>query len=299
MNQPRKIDEAFLAEMRARRSSGEPVKKLAEEVGWTWQKLDKSLRNGLRSGDVPTIRIVKSGAPSIDWNVPAATVKLCVDPKAQRLVEKYRPNSVDSLCGQKTVMAKLGKFVKQPYPTSFVFYGDTGTGKTSAALTVARELGCDLSAKEIGGLFVVASGEQTADAVRDLWKGLMYCPLNKTGWRVVVVNEADRMHQQAETVWLDRLENLPKKTVVIFTTNHIDKMTARFRDRSEKVPFVASIPEILPAAKGLVKAIYEAETGKEPSEETVEKIVRGSAEGGAISMRRVVQTTAETLLTDA
>jgi DNA polymerase III delta prime subunit len=41
-----------------------------------------------------------------------------------------------------------------------------------------------------------------------------------SGWKVVIINEADRMTPQAEVMWLDGLEKLPAKTVVVFTTNN-------------------------------------------------------------------------------
>jgi DNA polymerase III delta prime subunit len=43
-----------------------------------------------------------------------------------------------------------------------LFTGPTGTGKTSAALALAADLGC--GSDEFGGLQVISSGEQTADA---------------------------------------------------------------------------------------------------------------------------------------
>lgn len=41
------IAEAILPELRRRRAEGESLKVLAAEVGVTWQKLEKAIRNGL------------------------------------------------------------------------------------------------------------------------------------------------------------------------------------------------------------------------------------------------------------
>jgi DNA polymerase III delta prime subunit len=60
-----------------------------------------------------------------------------------------------------------------------------------------------------------------------------------SGWKVIVANEADRMTAQAETVWLDRLESLPPRTVIVFTTNYPEKLSQRLRDRCTRLVFEA------------------------------------------------------------
>ena len=48
---------------------------------------------------------------------------------------------------------------------------------------------------------------------------LSFRPMLGSGWKVLVCNEADRMTTSAETIWLDALEGLPPKSVIVFTTN--------------------------------------------------------------------------------
>ena len=52
-------------------------------------------------------------------------------PKA--LAEKYRPARFAEIVGQGAAVLHLSKFVETPYPTAFLFAGETGTGKTSMA----------------------------------------------------------------------------------------------------------------------------------------------------------------------
>jgi DNA polymerase III delta prime subunit len=128
-------------------------------------------------------------------------------------------------------------FAANPYPTAFIFEGETGTGKTSAALALAVALGCDLSQKEFGGVQAIASGEQSADTVREAYRQMFNTPWHGSGWKVVIVNEADRMARPAETIWLDVLEAIPARTVIIFTTNEAARLSQRFLDRCTRLAF--------------------------------------------------------------
>ena len=282
-----------LETLRERRSAGESVKAMAGELGVTWQKLDKAIRNGLcRQADRKTI-------PADECAQDAVTAILQAVPGTGPLTEKYRPRKLDGLWGQVEVVRALRAFMAEPFPTAFVFEGETGTGKTSAAIALAAELGCDLSQNppEFGGLHVIASGEQTADTIRDIHNQMWRCPFSGSGWKVLIVNEADRMSVAAETIWLDRLESLPPKTVIIFTTNFPEKLSQRFRDRCTRLAFESDAQKLSDAARNLVKAIWQQETGKAPAFKTVAGIVERATEDGKISLRRVVQVLSPMVLT--
>jgi rubrerythrin len=82
-------------------------------------------------------------------------------------VAKYRPLRLSEILGQPDVTVALEAFAKDPFPTAMLFHGESGTGKTSTALALARPLRCSLDDAEMGGVFEIASGEMTADQVRD------------------------------------------------------------------------------------------------------------------------------------
>jgi replication-associated recombination protein RarA len=60
-----------------------------------------------------------------------------------RLSEKYRPRKVAEFVGMPKVKRVLAKFVANPYPCSFLFFGPPGVGKTSMALAMAEEMGAE------------------------------------------------------------------------------------------------------------------------------------------------------------
>jgi len=287
------LTEPILDTIRCRRSAGESLKALALELGVTWQKLDKAIRHGLRL-DATRLTI-----PAAGYVPEAVTTVLRPSLGVGPLTERYRPRTLDALWGQPEIVATLRTFVANPFSTAFVFEGETGTGKSSAAMALAAELGCDLSQNppEFGGLHVIASGEQTADTVRDLHDKLACSPFFGSGWKVLIVNECDRMSVVAETVWLDRLENLPPKTVIVFTTNYAEKLSQRFRDRCTRLTFASDAASLTTSARNFVKAIWHNETGQTPSARIIADVVKRATEDGKLSFRRIVQILSQTIPT--
>jgi replication-associated recombination protein RarA len=278
---------AMLDGLRQRRSAGESVKALAAGLGLSWQKVDKAIRNGL-----PT-RATRKPDPPVGQAQEASSAIPMPSEKAGPLTERYRPRTLDHVWGQSNVVRALKTFVTEPYPAAFIFQGETGPGKTSAALALAGELGCRVDQAEYGGVWQIASGEQTADAVREMARRMWLTPMLGSGWKVVIVNECDRMALPAETVWLDRLENLPPRTVVVFTTNNAGKLSARFRDRCTGLTFESDAETVEPALRELLDQMWRAETGDNRApKDVIDGIISQTTDDGRLSFRRAVQALA-------
>ena len=63
-----------------------------------------------------------------------------------RLVDKYRPKTLDDIWGQSWTVHQLKLWAEAPASAAFVFSGGTGTGKTSAAIALAALLCLGLAA---------------------------------------------------------------------------------------------------------------------------------------------------------
>lgn len=202
---------------------------------------------------------------------------------ARSLVERHRPETMGEIVGQGETVFRLEQFLEAPYSTAFLFEGPSGTGKTTAALALARELG----AVEYGGLEIIKSGMQDAEAVERVLRSLNFAPMLGSGWHVVIVDEADFMSPKAAQLWLSSLEDLPARSVVIFTTNHPEKFPERFRDRCERFAFDADPVVNLQDAQALVDRVWRAETGRDDSPRVAD--LRNVVEQGRLSYRRVVR----------
>lgn len=185
---------------------------------------------------------------------------------AGSLLNKYQPTTLTEVRGQPSAMIQLLSFVasveSEPSSTVFLFHGPTGVGKTASAWALARDLGCDPAQFEFGGVHEIPSGEQDGQAVADLMRLLRLRPMFGSGWKVAIVNEADKMTGGAEAKWLDALEHLPPKTVVIFTTNEAGRLSNRFLGRCEIVEFFGDSPQFATGLAGLIRHVWKKETGK-------------------------------------
>jgi hypothetical protein len=147
---------------------------------------------------------------------------------------------------------------------------------------------------DLGGLFELASGEQTGESVRALFRKLAFVPMNRTGWKVAIVNECDSMSPGAAIVWLDALEKIPGKTVLIFTTNNPNALQQRFLDRCSMLPFNATGDRVKADAERLVADVWAREggQGRAPSLKDLGVVDRQ----GYVSFRRALQQLGTALL---
>lgn len=203
----------------------------------------------------------------------------------QSIVQACRPESLADIVGQDSTIARLQRYLSAPYSAAFLFDGPTGTGKTSAALAIASELGCD---GPFGGVMRIAAGEQNGAAVRALRKDLSLVPMMGSGWKVPIVDEADYMKGDAPMVWLSVLEELPPETLIIFTTNDPEKLPDRFLDRCERFHFGGGALELGPACQDLIERICRDNEFPAPPRWQDLPGARVDADGN-LSVRRVLQ----------
>jgi len=147
-----------------------------------------------------------------------------------------------------------------------MFSGQPGVGKTFTAYALANELGCTIAGTQVeqvwGGFRELSSGDQLKDDVRESLNWLHYRPMNKTGWKMLLLNEADKMSTEAQVVFLDGLEHLPAQSCVVFTTNNPTGLDYRFRDRCLHFEYEAEVGRLKSAALALVRDVWQQETGR-------------------------------------
>ena len=142
------------------------------------------------------------------------------------ITEKYRPKYFDDIVPPEGLKSKFEKWKKENcLDTHLLFYGHAGTGKSSTAQAIIRELG-------ISDIRVINGSDETSvDVARDVieWSGFPAL----TGQKVVIFEEFERMTPQAQDSLKFALEANSKQTIFIFTTNNVKKITDPIRSRCE------------------------------------------------------------------
>jgi replication-associated recombination protein RarA len=210
----------------------------------------------------------------------------------RQLVEHYRPRRLTEIVGQSKAVTWLTRFAMAPRRACLLFHGPTGTGKTSAALALAAEIGVSVEQTEAGGLHNIPAGEQSPDNIRDKLQAIHLTPMWGSGWRVLIVNECDKMSPAVDAMWQDILESqdrLPKRCVVIFTTNYPDKLSQRFRDRCTTFQFAGN-NGLVAATKELIGRVALTETGRALPKESLDEIMdSATSQDGQVSVRAALQ----------
>ena len=76
------------------------------------------------------------------------------------LVEKYRPSTLEHYVGNENIKEVIQKYLNQNDIQNFIFYGGAGTGKTTLAKIIVKNLDCDF-------LYLNASDENVSITLRN------------------------------------------------------------------------------------------------------------------------------------
>jgi replication-associated recombination protein RarA len=149
----------------------------------------------------------------------------------QSLTSKYQPKTLTEFVGLEKPKKILSKFAAKPYANSFLFVGPSGTGKTTMALALAKQV----QGEVIHIPSQHASVAEVEDAIRRCW----YVPMVPGGFHVVLVDEADQMTDKAQLLFLSKLDatSRPPNTIFIFTCNETENLEPRFLSRTLRVEF--------------------------------------------------------------
>ena len=75
-------------------------------------------------------------------------------------VEKYRPTTLDGYVGNEVIKNKIEDYLKQGSIQNLLLHGVAGTGKTTLAKLLVKNIDCDY-------LYINASDERGIDTIRD------------------------------------------------------------------------------------------------------------------------------------
>ena len=150
-------------------------------------------------------------------------------------VEKYRPQVLEDYVGNEVIKNKIADYLKQGSIQNLLFYGVAGTGKTTLAKLIAKNLNCDL-------LYLNASDERGIDTIRE--KIIPFASsMSFNDVKIVILDEADYLTPQAQATLRNTMETFSSSTRFILTCNYLERIISPLQSRCQTF-------EITPPSKG-------------------------------------------------
>ncbi|TFF98187.1 MAG: replication factor C small subunit [Promethearchaeota archaeon] len=141
-------------------------------------------------------------------------------------VEKYRPKSFDDIVSQNIAINSLKAFIKKGNMPHMIFTGPAGTGKTSAALIIAKEmLKGENYYRDL--LELNASDTVRMDYVRSVIKDFVNQNMiirKKDSLKIVILDEADNIPNQVQQALRRIMERASTKVKFILMCNYINRI---------------------------------------------------------------------------
>ena len=145
-------------------------------------------------------------------------------------VERFRPTELKYYVGNENIKDTIQKYLDQGDIQNFIFYGPAGTGKTTLAKIIVKNLDCDY-------LYINASDENGIDTIREKVKGFASAASWK-GIKVVILDEADFITVQGQAALRNVIETFSRSTRFILTCNFIERIIDPLQSRCHTLKIV-------------------------------------------------------------
>jgi replication factor C small subunit len=147
-------------------------------------------------------------------------------------VEKYRPRILNDIVNQKGIIKRLKQFVKDKSMPHLIFAGSAGTGKTTSALCMVREIYGRKMAPNITYLELNASDARGIDVIRTYIKDFAKAkPPIEIPFKILILDEADNMTAPAQQALRRTMEKYTRNCRMILICNYSNKIIPPIQSR--------------------------------------------------------------------
>ena len=146
------------------------------------------------------------------------------------LVEKYRPSKLKNYVGNENIKKSISQYLEQNDIQNLIFYGPAGTGKTTLAKIIIKNLDCD-------HIYINASDERGIETIRDKVSSFASVASFKP-LKVVILDEADFLTIQAQASLRNIIETFSRTTRFIMTCNFVERIIDPLQSRCQVLKIV-------------------------------------------------------------
>ena len=131
-------------------------------------------------------------------------------------VEKYRPSDLSTYIGNEHLKSKVKVYLESEDVPHLLLYGKAGTGKTTLAKIITKNIDCDY-------MYINASDENKVDDVRNKIKTFA-SSVGFKSLKVIILDECDYLTPNAQAALRNLMETFSKHCRFILTCNYVERI---------------------------------------------------------------------------
>ena len=152
-------------------------------------------------------------------------------------VEKYRPTTLDNYIGNEHLKDKVSVYLESGDLPHLLLYGKAGTGKTTLAKLLVKNIECDY-------MYINASDENNVDTVRTKVKNFA-STIGFKDMKIIILDECDYITPNAQAALRNLMETFSKHCRFILTCNYVERIIDPIQSRCQSF-------QIIPPSRGEV-----------------------------------------------
>jgi replication factor C small subunit len=145
-------------------------------------------------------------------------------------VEKYRPDKLENYIGNEHLKSKVKRYIDEQDIPHLLLYGRAGTGKTTLAKLIIKNVDCDY-------MYINASDENSVDAVRFKIRAFA-STVGFQDMKVVILDECDYLTPNAQAALRNIMETFSKHCRFILTCNYVERVIDPIQSRCQAYKIV-------------------------------------------------------------